>query len=146
MWNSNEHTDQENLQWCWLRAVEWGRWPIFISQIIAPPMLLIFNWLTVIIIFVVLNVLWSLFVRYKFVSINLAFMGVLVTKLKWLICPLLGYYFFSLNNILLAAIALFWPLLIFIIGALPTTQIGVIQNMFMNKLGYTKNDLSINSN
>lgn len=146
MWNPEQHNDQENLQWCWLRAVEWGRWPIFISQIFAPPMLLIFDWLTVIIIFVVLNILWSLFVRYKFVSINLAFMGVLVTKLKWLICPLFGYYFFSRNNILLTAIALFWPLLIFIIGALPTTQIGVIQNMFMNKLGYTKNDLSINSN
>ena len=41
-----------------------------------------------------------------------------------------------------AAIALLWPLSIFIIGAIPTTQVGVIQNMFMNKLGYSKNILS----
>ncbi len=146
MWNPNQHSDQENLQWSWLRAVEWGRWPIFISQIFGPPMLLIFNWLTVIIFFVVLNILWSVFVRYKYVSINLAFIGVLVTKLKWLICPLLGYYFYSHNEKLVAAIALFWPLLIFILGALPTTQNGIIQNMFMNKLGYTKNNFTISSN
>lgn len=146
MWNSNEHTDQENLQWCWLRAVEWGRWPIFISQTLAPPMLLISNWLAVIICFVVLNILWALFVRYKYVSINLAFIGVLITKLKWLICPLFGYYFYSHDEMMKAAIAFFWPLLIFIIGALPTTQIGIIQNMMMAKLGYARNDSLINSN
>lgn len=146
MWNPNQHKDQENLQWCRLRAIEWGRWPIFISQVFAPPMLLIFHWLAVIICFVVLNIFWSLFVRYKYVSINLAFISALVIKLKWVICPLLSYYFYFHNENLVAVIALFWPLIIFIIGALPTTQIGIIQNMFMNKLGYTKNDFSISNN
>lgn len=146
MWNPNQHTDQENLQWCWLRAVEWGRWPIFISQVLAPLMLLIFSWPTVIICVVVLNIFWAVFVRYKYVSMNLAFISVIAIKLKWLICPLLGYYFYSRDEKLVAAISFFWPLLIFIIGALPTTQIGIIQNMFMNKLGYTNKDLTINSN
>lgn len=138
MWNPNQHTDQENLQWCWLRAVEWGRWPIFISQVFAPLMLLVVSWQIVIIFVVALNIMWAFFVRYKYVNINLAFIGALVIKLKWLICPLLGYYFYSRNEKIVAVIALFWPLLIFIIGAFPTTQIGIIQNMFMNKLGYTK--------
>jgi hypothetical protein len=146
MWSPNQHTDQENLHWCWLRAIEWGRWPVFISQIVAPPMLYIFNWLTVVSFFVVLNILWSLFIKYKYVNVKLAFVGVLATKLKWLICPLLGYYFYTQNEVLVAVIALFWPLLIFIIGALPTTQITVIQDMFMIKLGYIKNDLSTINN
>ena len=138
MWKPNEHSDQENLQWCWLRAVEWGRWPIFLSQVFGPILLLFFRWQTTIIFVVVSNVLWAMFVRYKYVNVNLAFIGVIVTKLKWFICPLLGYYFYSNDAKLVAAIALLWPLLIFVIGVLPTTQVGIIQNMFMNKLKYPK--------
>jgi len=37
---------------------------------------------------------------------------------------------------LAAMFSLFWPVLIFIIGAIPTTQVGRIQSMFMAKLGY----------
>jgi hypothetical protein len=142
MWNPNEHSDQENLQWCWLRAVEWGRWPIFISQIFAPIALLFISWQLLIITTIIVNVIWAIFIRYNLVSVNLAFLGVLAVKLKWLICPIMGFYFFSLNQLIVAMIALFWPLLIFIIGIIPTTQIGIIQNMFMNRLGYERQDVS----
>ena len=138
MWNPTEHSDQENLRWNWLRAVEWGRWPIFLSQAFAPAALLIVSWIAVIIGVMLLNVLWAVFVRYKYVSVSLAFLGVLVAKLKWINSPLMGYYFYSHDRPFVAAIALFWPLLIFIIGAVPTTQIGVIQNMFMAQLGYER--------
>lgn len=39
LWNPHENSDQENLRWCWLRAVEWGKWPLFVSQPLLPLML-----------------------------------------------------------------------------------------------------------
>ena len=144
MWKADEHSDQENLQWCWLRAVEWGRWPIFLSQAFAPLSLLFLSWQAVIIIVMALNIVWAMFIRYKYVSVGWAFFGVIISKLKWINSPLMGYYFFSHDQSYLAAIALFWPLLIFIIGAVPTTQIGTIQNMFMAELGYNRHDATSN--
>ena len=41
MWNPSEHTKEENTKWSWLRAIEWGQWPLFMSQIFAPLLLII---------------------------------------------------------------------------------------------------------
>ncbi len=127
-WNSSEHSDQDNLTWSYLRAMEWGRWPIFLSQPIAPILILFFDWKHVVIGVVVANVLWAL-VRYQFVSVSLAYFGALVVKLKWLTIPSVALYLFLKGQRMSAAISLFWPIIIFIIGILPTTQVGRIQKM-----------------
>ncbi len=144
MWNPSEHNDQDNLRWCWLRAVEWGRWPVFISQAFAPVALLFINWPTLITTVVMSNFLWAFFVRYKFVSVYFASLGAWLVKLKWISSPVMGYYFYLHHQLFPAAIALFWPILIFIIGAVPTAQIGIIQNMFMKELGYDHSDATAN--
>ncbi len=136
-WNSSEHSDQDNLTWSYLRAMEWGRWPIFLSQPIAPILILFFDWKHVVIGVVVANVLWAL-VRYQFVSVSLAYFGALVVKLKWLTIPSVALYLFLKGQRMSAAISLFWPIIIFIIGILPTTQVGRIQKMFMKRLGYQR--------
>jgi hypothetical protein len=40
-WNGEEHNDDENFLWAWLRAVEWSLWPLFIAQPIVPFLLLL---------------------------------------------------------------------------------------------------------
>jgi len=137
-WIPAEHSDQENLTWAWLRAVEWGRWPIFLSQPIAPLLLLFFSWPAVVIGTILLNLLWAGFVRYRVVNVKAAYYGVIMVRLKWLICPIVAIYLYSGGQLVGAALALLWPLLIFVIGAVPTTQIGKIQNMFMSQLGYER--------
>jgi hypothetical protein len=135
-WIPGEHSDQENLTWAWLRAVEWGRWPIFVSQPIAPLFLLFFPWPAVVVGTILLNLMWAGFVRYRFVNIKAAYYGAIVVRLKWVTCPAVAIYLFSAGELVGAVLALLWPLLIFVIGALPSTQIGRIQNMFMSQLGY----------
>ncbi len=137
-WNPAEHSDQENLTWAWLRAVEWGRWPIFLSQPIAPFFLLFFSWQLVVVGAILLNLLWAGFVRYRIVNINAAYYGAIIVRLKWFICPAAAIYLYLRGELVEAALALFWPLLIFVIGAIPTTQVGKIQNMFMTQLGYQR--------
>lgn len=135
-WIPGEHSDQENLTWAWLRAIEWGRWPIFISQSIAPFFLLFFPWPAVVVGSILLNLLWAGFVRYRFVNIKAAYYGTIVVRLKWVTCPAVAIYLYSAGELVGAVLALLWPLLIFVIGALPSTEIGRIQNMFMSELGY----------
>ncbi len=113
--------------------MEWGRWPIFLSQPIAPILLLFLDWKTAV---VTANVFWALFFRYQFVNVPLAYLGALFVKLKWLTILPIAVYLFAKGEMLAAMFSLFWPVLIFIIGAIPTTQVGRIQSMFMAKLGY----------
>jgi hypothetical protein len=90
-WNPLEHSDEENLRWSWLRAVEWGIWPAFLSGPIVPLLLPFFEWWKVIGIVVVLTVLWS-FIRYKYVNLTMASFGVYFVSLKWVVCPAVAIY------------------------------------------------------
>ena len=85
---------------------------------------------------ILLNVLWASFVRYRFVSVKAAFWGAVVVRLKWLACPGAAIYLYLHGQMLPAILALAWPVLIFVLGAFPTTQTGTIQKMFMAALGY----------
>lgn len=139
MWKPAEHTDQENLLWFQLRAIEWGRYPIFLSQPIAPILLLFFSWGSVVVGVILANIFWSFLVRYRFVNVSVVYWGVLFVRLKWLLCPGVAIYLFFNGRTIPAILSLSWPVLIFILGALPTTQTEIIQKMFMNKLGYKEN-------
>lgn len=93
-WNPAEHSDQDNFMWSWLRAIEWGRWPIFLSQVLAPIFLLFFNWKVVVVGTIVVNLLWAGFVRYRFVSIKAAYLGAIIVRLKWPTCLLIATYLY----------------------------------------------------
>lgn len=133
-WNPVEHSDQDNLTWSWLRAVEWGRWPIFLSQPGGPILLLFLDWKAVITGVVLANLLWALLVRYQFVSVKLASVGAIVVKLKWLTIPYATLYLFLKGAPLNACFALFWPALVFIIGVVPTTDIGEFRTCLCRSL------------
>jgi hypothetical protein len=133
-WNPAEHSDDDNLQWCWLRAVEWGRWPIFLSQPLAPALLIWFPWQAVVVGVIIANLLWAFFIRYRFVSAGAADAGVLFVLLKWLSWPVATFYLFHVGRKPECWVALAWPVLIFVIGAFPTTQVGRIQVWFMQAL------------
>ena len=141
MWNPNEHTDDENLRWSWLRAAEWGSWPIFVSQPVAPVALLFFSWWSVMLVTIALNVVWSIFIRYRVVVPSLAFWGAVFVRLKWIASPIACYLLWHRQMKGSAAFALFWPLAVLVLPH-GSTQIGVIQKMFMQSLGYEPTDRS----
>jgi hypothetical protein len=140
MWNPQEHSDDENMRWCWLRAVEWGTWPIFISQPIAPVAILFFSWWSVVLATLIATVLWVLFIRYRLVIPALAWWGAMVVRLKWVTCPLAAYILWFRGMKGAAVVALLWPLLILVMPLpllpLGATRIGDIQKMFMQCFGY----------
>ena len=83
MWNPNENSNDENMRWCHLRAIEWTSWPLFVAQPIAPVALLFFSWWNVALVVFGASVFWVFVVRDKIVIPSLAYWGCLVVRLKW---------------------------------------------------------------
>jgi hypothetical protein len=75
MWNSGEHSDEENIRWSWLRAVEWLEWPLFISQPVVPILLYFYRWPAVLGGVVAVAFLWRALVRPFWVVPSLANIG-----------------------------------------------------------------------
>jgi hypothetical protein len=142
MWNPQEHSDSENLRWCYLRAIEWASWPAYLSQAIAPLALVFASSVIVLGTAFGLNILWVATVRYRFVSVRAADFGFFVVLLRWLTCPAAAFYLWWTGEWVGALLALFWPLIAAVISAIPPTQVGVVQKQFMAKLGYRAVDTS----
>ena len=100
------HPDEVNLRWSLLRATEWGRWPMFLSQPVGPILLLALDWGFVVLGVVIANLLWASFVRYRFVRAAGAYWGATLVRLKWLTCPMAAVYLFMRGEPTLAALSL----------------------------------------
>ncbi len=147
-WKTIEHSDDDNLTWSWLRAVEWLNWPFFLSQAFVPFLLLWLDWKAVATAVLMLNYLWVFLVRYRFVNVRAAYFGAAFVRLKWIACPAAAIYLWlGKHDAAAAMMALCWPLLILVFPLVPLVgllgllvmipgQIGRVQNMFMSKLGY----------
>jgi hypothetical protein len=136
MWNPTEHSKDENFRWCHLRAIEWGGWPAFISQPIAPFLILLTNWQVALVVTVLANVMWARFVRYNIVILSLAYWGIAFVRLRWVACPVAAYVLYTRGERVRAAFALFWPLMATVIAAIPPSKVGRIEQMFLHGLGY----------
>jgi len=94
-----------------LRALEWARWPLFIVQPIMPVLLIFTTWQVLIPLVLIIDLLWEILIRYRFISFRLAIAGMYLVRLKWITCPLMGIYFYIHGHIINSIIALFWPLI-----------------------------------
>lgn len=133
--NFSTFSEQEYERWSYLRAIEWGEWPLFIFQPVAPFLLLFFEYWQIIIVILIFDWLWAFFVKYKYINIELLNFGSLFVHLKWPFSVIMGVYFLSSRLYLIGLIALFWPLITLILIFLtPFTKIGKIQEEIIKKI------------
>jgi hypothetical protein len=145
LWSPFEHTDQENLNWCRARAVEWDDWPMWISLPIAPILFTFVSWVPVTVAVLVCNVFWWP-IKLRWINLKLAeLVGLLCRLLKWPISIACAAYLLLHAERGQAIVALLWPLVILVLkipvesvmamfGWLP--QVGRLQKLFMRRLGY----------
>jgi hypothetical protein len=144
-WSPFEHTDQENLSWCWARAVEWDDWPMWISLAIAPILFTFVSWLPVTVAVLVCNVLWWP-IKHRWINLTLAeLVSLLCRLLKWPISLACASYLLFHAQRVQAMVALLWPLVI-LLAKIPVEsvmatfgwppQVGRLQKLFMRRLGY----------
>jgi len=127
--------DEEKQKWCILRAIEWGKWPLFIAQPIVPILLVFLPWWQVVGGVLALSWLWLL-VRYSVVNITLVRFGAyFVVLLKWPVSIGAGIYLCVLGRYWLAALAALWPIVtLFLLFVTPPTQIGKVEQAIVSRL------------
>ena len=135
LWKLAEHTEEENRRWCWMRAVEWCAWPLFVSQPFIPPLLFFVAPQTLLVSVVVVGWVWAL-IRYRFVDADLASVGcIIVVFLKWPSALICGGLFLWRAEYGLAALSVSWPAVTLGLGFLtPSGLIGVIEKKFIAQL------------
>jgi len=131
-------TDDEIKKWLWLRSVEWAALPAFVSQPLAPVLLIFFQWYWVLGGVLLLGVLWCP-IRYLFVNITIATLSCLIVAwLKWPAAVGSAIYLFLHHQPIPAVIALLWPLVAGFVGI--PGKVGVIELAFAKKIGFVPPD------
>jgi hypothetical protein len=127
---------------CHLRAVEWQVWPSVIAQPIVPILYLHYSWWKVLVGVIVLNLLWST-VRTHVVSLQLAILGMLFVRLKWVTIPVSAYLFARSHLWFSCLLTLGTPLVLPVLGEITPKPLGLenrISKYFMLQLGYVNRD------
>jgi hypothetical protein len=133
-----EFTEYELQRLFWLRAVEWANWPIFLSYVFAPILLIFIWWPYVLAGFLILDILWAI-IRYSFVSLKLANMGaILVVRLKWAAAIIAAIYLFIQGRYISGALALLWQYSV-VYFCIPA-KIGLIELAFAKKADYVDDE------
>jgi hypothetical protein len=134
-------TDDEIKRWLWLRAIEWGSFPAFLSQPLAPVLFIFYPWYFVVLAVFALGLLWCL-VRYSFVDPHVARAASLaVVFLKWPAAVGSSIYLFIHDQPLAGLVALIWPF-VAVFCSLPC-KVGVIELAFAKKVGFVSQDAEI---
>lgn len=153
MWNPEEHTDADNIQWAFLRASEWRLWPLFVFQPVVPILLWFYPFFQVILTIILITFGWWFYIASTFTPNTSIDTAVYYTKLKLLTSPVAAFAIWSNEHPFVAALALAWPffgniivlwLLMVPMAVFENTKkgraarIGAIHKRMMIKLGYVQ--------
>jgi hypothetical protein len=139
--NFHGYTEDEIKRWLWLRAIEWGAFPAYLSQPVAPILFIFYHWYFVVLGVVALGLIWCFF-RYSFVSVGLYSAVVLpVVWLKWPAAVGSSIYLFVHHQHAAGVVALLWPLVASFTGV--PGQIGVIELALAKKIGFVSPDAEL---
>jgi len=139
-YNPSHKNFESNLEWCWNRGKEWGSLPVNMSQLIFPVIILFVEPIYLLLILTVAMITWY-FVKYRFVSIAIAYITQHMNILKWVIGFAMGLVFTYKQNFYYAGFCFGYPIIAMIL--LYFSQPGDIhyyQEMFMKKLGFERKD------
>lgn len=135
LWKIAEHTDEETQRYCWLRAMEWTQWPLFLAQPFIPPLLFFAAPKTILVSLVAVGWVWAL-IRYRVVNVDVAGVGcVLVIFLKWPSALICGAILFGQAKYNLAALSACWPLVTMgLQGLVPPGLTGIVEKKLIAQL------------
>jgi hypothetical protein len=151
MWKPSEHSDDDNLRWAHLRAMEWITWPLFISQPLVPILLYFYPWPWVVGLVLLITFAWRLVVAPVVVSPMLANAAAMFVKLRFAASPIMAFLIWQRGDYWIAVLALLWPfagvmIVLWMVGLLRAPlsltalgragEIGPVQRRFLAALGY----------
>ena len=136
------YTPDEIMRLCWLRAVEWVGWPGFLSQPLLPILYIYYPVHWVLLTVASLAILWLPF-RHRIASLQLATMGCLWVRVKWLTVPIGVFALLMQRRYLAVAVTLVTPWLAGMLNApaefvaaiaKAPSQVGLVQRKFLDSV------------
>lgn len=138
MWKESvcSYTNEEQVRWSWLRALEWASWPLFMSQVVAPFLILYCpSWLVILWVIAV-NIAWALLISQTVVVLSLAYWGALAVRLKWIVSAISALVLFSRSRPVAGIVALLWPVIVMILVFPKPARVRSIQGTILRRLGF----------
>jgi len=146
VWNPDNKSDSMNRTWCYLRAIEWSCWPVFLSQPLMPLLFCLSGSIVwrILIGIVIANTLWGIFTLKRPVNVLLAEVGIYFALLRFLTAPAAAVYLLLKGNYWLALAALVSPFAasyltlinLFIDQVLGIKRTARFENLFLREMGY----------
>jgi hypothetical protein len=117
MWEVEKHTKSENKAYIDGRSGEWANLPIYITEILVPPLMYFVKWYILLVAVYILNVLWG-FVSGKFINLKISYILWQINKFRWIIFIVFGYFYISKSMYVEGALSLLWPFISLILAFL----------------------------
>ncbi|BAL81095.1 hypothetical protein [Caldisericum exile] len=117
MWNTEKHTKAENKAYIDGRSGEWANLPIYVTEILVPPLMGFIKWYILIVVIYILNLLWG-FVSDKFINLKISYILWQINKFRWIVFIVSGYYYISKSMYIEGALSLLWPFISLILAFL----------------------------
>jgi hypothetical protein len=117
MWEVEKHTKSENKAYIDGRSGEWANLPIYITEILVPPLMYFVKWYILLVVVYILNVLWG-FVSGKFINLKISYVLWQINKFRWIIFIVFGYFYISKSMYVEGALSLLWPFISLILAFL----------------------------
>lgn len=137
MWEVEKHTKSENKAYIDGRSGEWANLPIYITEILVPPLMYFVKWYILLVAVYILNVLWG-FVSGKFINLKISYVLWQINKFRWIIFIVFGYFYISKSMYVEGALSLLWPFISLILAFLnPKNRQNEIEMKF-EELLYNK--------
>jgi hypothetical protein len=117
MWEVEKHTKSENKAYIDGRSGEWANLPIYITEILVPPLMYFVKWYILLVAVYILNVLWG-FVSGRFINLKISYILWQINKFRWIIFIVFGYFYISKSMYVEGALSLLWPFISLILAFL----------------------------
>ena len=146
-WDFKSATDEENEKWAMLRAMEWSSFPFFISPLFFPFLVIEFGWLSSLIVIIVLDYIWAVFVSKAYLNLKLSDLAVsAVAYLKWPVSVVFAIIIYlSTYSLIESLLILLFPILSWFLqlAEIPlrilkiTEPIGITEKKILTLIGYS---------
>lgn len=123
--NVDMYTQEEIEKLVLIRAIEWSKWPCFLTCGVGQLFLLSTNFLKILLVFIILEFFWF-FIAEKIVSFYLAQKYYWIHWLAWITSPFVATIMFIRGNILLSIVALLWFFIIMTVSFILKLVISII--------------------
>ncbi len=131
-----ELTQEEAQRICLLRALEWGYFPLFSTQVFVPISFLFIQWWIVPITLVVATYFWHP-VKYNIANLKIAMLvcNLNTALIRWPVTIGFSIYFIAKKAYVPGIVLLIWPIIVLVMMKFcPPSKNGVIQGVFLKQM------------